>query len=498
MADENETRDGYRRLSLWLDTLPDPLHPRPPLSEDVEVDVAIVGGGFTGLWTAYYLSRSDPSLRIAVVERDICGFGASGRNGGWCIGELAAGVGRYAGLGSHDGAMAHDGAMGKGGAMGQGGSMAHDRAMALSRALFDSVDEVGRVATAEGIDCRFAKGGATYLARNHAQAERQREHVEAERANGFTEDEIRLLSADEARRSVNATDVLSGVHFSAAAAIDPARLVRGLADVLVERGVSIFEQTAVSSIEPGRVVATAVASGESRGHRLTVSAPVVVRATEAYTRDLAGHRRTVVPIYSLMIATEPLPQSVFDEIGLADRQTFADGRYAVIYGQRTADDRLAFGGRGVPYLYGSRIVPATEHHRPTHELIHRTLVELFPVVSGAEITHRWGGVLGAYRNWTPSVTFDRATGLATAGGYVGEGVCAANLAGRTLADLVCGADTELVTLPWVDVTSRKWEPEPLRWLGVWGTRKVMSAADRIEYGSERESRRGRLAARLLR
>ncbi len=229
-----------------------------------------------------------------------------------------------------------------------------------------------------------------------------------------------------------------------------------------------------------------------------VSAPVVVRATEGYTRSLAGERRTMVPIYSLMIATEPLPAEVFDEIGLANRQTFADDRYAVIYGQRTDDDRLAFGGRGVPYLYGSRIDPATERHGPTHQLVHDTLVELFPVLADTAVTHRWGGVLGASRNWTPSVCFDRATGLASAGGYVGEGVCAANLAGQTLADLITGNESELVGLPWVNVVSRRWEPEPLRWLGVWGTRRVMQTADRVEYESDRESKLGRLAYQLLR
>ena len=188
--------------------------------------------------------------------------------------------------------------------------------------------------------------------------------------------------------------------------------MRGLADVVERRGVKIFEQTAAAAIEPGRVLT-------DRG---TVRAEVVVRATEAYTRDLRGRKRQLLPIYSLMIGTEPLPQSVFDEIGLADRPTFADDRYMVIYGQRTADDRIAFGGRGVPYLYGSRISPSVERHHRSHERIHQTLVDLVPALAGARITHRWGGVLGVTRNWTPFVHFDRAAGTAGAGGYVGEGV----------------------------------------------------------------------------
>ncbi len=461
--------NAYRELSLWLDTLPgDPtgeLTAGPPLADDSEVDVAIVGGGFTGLWTAYYLAERRPELAIAVVERDICGFGASGRNGGWCIGELASGLETYARRSSHD------------------------EAMRLARTVAAAVDEVARVTDVEGIDCGFAKGGAVYLARNAAQAKRQRELIAAERAKGFNENEIRYLDADEARGHVNATDVRSGIFFAAAAALDPARLVRGLAEAVRSRGVAIHEQTAVSAIESGRVV---TAHGGP-----VVRAPMIVRATEGYSRSLAGERRTMVPLYSLMVATEPLEQAVFDEIGLEGRPTFADDRYAVIYGQRTADDRIAFGGRGVPYLFGSRIDSATERHGPTHRLIHDTLVELFPVLADVAITHRWGGVLGAPRNWTPAAAIDRAHGLATAGGYVGEGVCAANLAGRTLADLITETDSELVTLPWVNVVSRKWEPEPLRWLGVWGTRRVMQHADRVEYASEKESRLGILASQLL-
>jgi glycine/D-amino acid oxidase-like deaminating enzyme len=453
----------YSHLSLWLDTIDEPLEPTNPLRGDAGYDVVIIGAGFTGLWTAYYLADRDPALRIAVLERDVCGFGASGRNGGWCEGELAGGVDAYAKRSSLP------------------------EALRLMRAMQATVDEVGRVAAAEGIDCGFAKGGSIYLARNAPQAKRQREEVAHEHANGLTENDVRLLSADEARRIANATDVYGGMYTPHCAAINPAPLVRGLAEAVRRRGVAIHENTAVLSYDSGRVVTN---SG-------VIDASVVVRATEGYTRDLGGHRRTMAPLYSLMIATEPLDESVFAEIGLANRETFNDNRYAVIYGQRTADNRLAFGGRGVPYLFGSKIKPEVERHGPTHQMIEETLIELFPVLADAKITHRWGGVLGAPRNWTPSVAFDRAKGIATGGGYIGEGVAATNLAGRTLADLITETDSELVTLPWVDITSRKWEPEPLRWLGVWGTRRVMQRADEHEYATDKESKAGVLAKKLL-
>ena len=454
----------YSNLSLWLATFPGSLEPRPPLDGDGDADVAIVGGGFTGLWTAYYLTERDPSLSVLVIERDICGFGASGRNGGWCVGELVAGVEGYARRTNHSAARR------------------------LLDYVHDSVDEVGRVVAAESIDCGFAKGGVIRFARNRAQAKRQVSEIEHHRAHGIGDDVIRLLSPDEVRKHACPTHLHGGIFFEPCAALDPARLVRGLAGAVERRGVRIVEQTAVTGIGEGRV-ATA------RGN---VTAPVVIRATEAYTRDLPGQRRTLVPLYSLMIATEPLERAILDVVGLDARPTFADDRYAVIYGQRTADNRIAFGGRAVPYLYGSRISPATERDRRSHDLIKRVLVDIFPVLSDVEITHRWGGVLGAPRNWTPSVRFDRSSGFGTAGGYVGEGVAPSNLAGRTLADLITGTDSELVHLAWVGIESRPWEPEPLRWLGIRGTRAVMGWADRKEFRTGRPSRAGATAYRLLR
>ena len=368
----------YRSRSMWLDTYPGSLDPRPALHGDSDADVAIVGGGFTGLWTAYYLLGLDPTLRVTVIEREVCGFGASGRNGGWAVGELAAGIEKYAALADLPASLR------------------------LARAVFDSVDEIGRVIEAEGIDCGYHKGGVIRFARNAPQARAPGcrggppSRAGAQRGRDPAAERRRGPHPCAGHRSAR-RHLLRPVRGD----LDPARLVRGLAEAVgAPRGATIYEQTAAVAIEPGRVLT-------DRG---TVRAEVVVRATEAYTRDLRGRRRQLLPVYSLMIGTEPLPQSVFDEIGLADRPTFADDRYMVIYGQRTADDRIAFGGRGVPYLYGSRISPAVEQHHRSHERIHATLVELFPALAEAEVTHRWGGVLAVPRNWIPFVHFDRAAG----------------------------------------------------------------------------------------
>jgi glycine/D-amino acid oxidase-like deaminating enzyme len=315
------------------------------------------------------------------------------------------------------------------------------------------------------------------LARNAAQLARARAHVADARAHGFGPETLDLAGAEEAQRRVAATRTLGAVTSRHCAALDPARLVRGLAEAVERRGVRLYERTPALRVEPGRVVT-------SHG---TVRADVVLPATEGYTPELPGRRRDLAPVYSLMIATEPLPDAVWDEIGLRDRATFSDERHLTIYGQRTEDGRLAFGGRGAPYHFGSRISPAYDRVDGVHAMLEATLVDLFPVLRGVTVTHRWGGNLGVPRDWYPSVGFDPSTGMAWAGGYVGDGVATANLAGRTVADLVLGRDTELTVLPWVRRRTRRWEPEPLRWAGVNAVTRLMAHADRTEARTGRPS-----------
>ena len=224
---------------------------------------------------------------------------------------------------------------------------------------------------------------------------------------------------------------------------------------------------------------------------------MVVRATEGWTSTLPGHARTSVPVYSLVIATEPLSAAVWDEIGLRRRETFSDHRHLIVYGQRTADDRLVFGGRGAPYHFGSRIRPEFDRDDRVFAALHATLLDLFPVLRGTRFTHAWGGPLGIARDWHASVGLDRGTGLAWAGGYVGDGVTTTNLAGRTLRDLVLGRDTELIRLPWVGHRSPAWEPEPLRWLGINAGLRAMTLADTEESLTRRPSLLARAVTPLL-
>jgi glycine/D-amino acid oxidase-like deaminating enzyme len=443
---------AYERLSLWHETVPTDWTPRPALVGDVEADVAIVGAGYTGLWTAYYLSRADPSLRVVVVEAEVAGFGASGRNGGWCSALFPASQASLARMSSPASAAAQH------------------------QAMRGSVDEVLRVAAAEGIDIQAAKGGTIVLARNRAQWSRAQADPEGE-----------LLSAVEASERLRATRTLGATYTPDCAAIHPGRLVRGLAEVITRRGVALHEGTAALSLAPG-VVRTA---------RGAVRAPYVVRATEGFTPRLPGLTRALVPVYSLIVATEPLSPAVWDEIGLARRETFSDHRHLIIYGQRTADDRLVFGGRGAPYHLRSRVSPAYDRDPRVFAALHATLLDLFPVLQDTRFTHAWGGPIGIPRDWCASVGLDRDTGLAWAGGYVGDGVSTTNLAGRTLCDLILDRSTELTALPWVGHRSPSWEPEPLRWLGINAGLRAMTLADAEESLTGRPSVVARAISPLL-
>jgi glycine/D-amino acid oxidase-like deaminating enzyme len=468
----------YRALSFWHDSLAEPLTRRPALPGDLDVDVAIVGAGYSGLWTAYYLAKAGAGLRVAVLEREIAGFGASGRNGGWCSALFPASLEKVA-------RVAAARAKANGDANGNGDPRA--AAVALERAMQRTVDEVGRVAAAEGIDCHWAKGGTITLARTPVQLERAKARVANARAWGFGEDDLRLLGAEEARGMLDATGVLGGTFTPHCAAIHPARLACGLADAAERLGVRLYEGTPVLEVQPGAV---RTANGTVRAER-------IVRATEGYSSRLPGLRRAVAPVYSLMIATEPLPAAAWERIGLASRPTFTDFRHLIIYGQRTADGRLAFGGRGAPYHFGSRIRPEFDREPAVFAELRRVLTELFPAVSDARITHTWGGPLGIPRDWCASVGLDRATGLAWTGGYVGDGVGTTNLGGRTLADLLLDRDTDLTHLPWVDHHSPNWEPEPLRWLAVNFGLRLMSYADRTEARTGRPSKAAQRFSRFL-
>ncbi len=428
-------------VSHWYSKLPSP---RPALPGDRDADVCIVGAGLTGLWTAYYLKQADPALRITVLESRFAGFGGSGRNGGWLSG-LAPG---------HRGLLAKQ--------------HGRDAVVDWQRTLDRAVDDVIEVARLESIDADIVKGGTLRVARNVAQAQRLRAAVEDDLAWGS--DGIELLSAEETAERVRVDGLVLGSFSPHCARVQPAKLVRGLADVVERLGVTINEQTPVTKISPGH----------AQTPLGVVRAPIVLRATEGFTARMRGLRRRWLPMNSAMIATEPLSADQWQSIGWAGNETLGDLAHGFFYAQRTADDRIAIGGRAVPYRYASGIDRDGAVGDGTVSYLTGVLNNVLPQTRGVPIAHGWCGVLGVPRDWSAGVNLDQATGLGEAGGYVGHGVTGTNLAGRTLADLVLKRTTPLTELPWVGHRSRTWEPEPLRWIGVRGMYSAYKFADRQE------------------
>ena len=423
-------------VSPWLGDLA-PITPRPPLPGDADVDVAILGAGFTGLWTALELQRRDPSLRIGIVEAQVAGFGGSGRNGAWCV----------AGLGVTIGELAQ--------------RYGDDTARHVTRVLRETVDEIGRTCDELLPDAEFNKGGVLRLARGSHERPAIAAAYELRRRLGL-DDGCELLSAGEVRDRVDVGGVEGALADAHCATIHPGRLVRGLADRVEERGAAVWEGTTVTAVTPGGSGARPTLTTDKG----TVRADVVVLAGEAYLSQLPPLRRHVMPVYSLAVLTDPLTDAQRAAIGWAGRECLSSQRLSVDYSSITAGGRILFGGRGAPYHLGSSIKPAYDRHEPTHQWLRAQLVEWFPQLHGIGFSAAWGGPVGMPRDWLPTFSYRPQTGMAAAFGYTGQGVAASNLAGRVLADLITDRGAEWSRLPCVGHRPLRWEPEPLRWLAV--------------------------------
>ena len=431
----------------------------------MDADVCIVGAGYTGLWAAWSLKRLDPSLRVCVVESRTAGFGASGRNGGWLSGLMPG-----------NRALMARGPAGRSGIV------------AMQRALVDAVTEIERTCDEERIEADLVHGGTLAVAVNASQMRRLASSVEEDRSWGLGEADVRLLDAAEVASRVRVDATVGGVFSPHCARVQPAKLVSGLAAAVARSGAQIFERSPAVRLGRGSVLCS---NGEVR-------APWIVQATEGFTSRMHGQRRRLLPMNSSIVVTEPLPQSAWSDIGWAACETLRDSAHGYVYLQRTADGRIAIGGRGNPYRFGSRFDPSGFTPAKTVEELTAAARRMFPVLSAVRPERAWSGVLGVARDWCPFIEVSRSGagdgGTVRAGGYVGDGVTTSFLAGRTVADLVLGRSTELTALPWVGHTSRRWEPEPLRWLGVHALYRAYRRADRVEAGRPDDPRTSRWAA----
>jgi glycine/D-amino acid oxidase-like deaminating enzyme len=414
---------------------------RAPVSKNLSFDVAIIGAGFSGLWSAYHLKQLQPEVKIAIFESEYVGFGASGRNGGWASAEYPTSAKRI--IKEHG----------------------LDSYLQLRKSLITSISEIGQIARDNDWQIDYAKGGALVFATNPAQLSRISSDID---------DEHQLLSKSQVLELVNIPRALGGVFTPHCAALNPFQLCQELAKYLEENGVLIFEKSIVSSVAKSELIV----------NEFKVKADISILATEAFTpRSWQSNKQ--IPIYSLMVATEPLPKAVMADIRNSTRATLQEACHLITYAQFTGDGRLALGGRGVRYKLFSRLSERSELDNRMHSALERRARAWFPQLADCKFDYRWGGPVALTRRWQAYLNFDQSAGMAKIGGYVGDGVTLSYLVAKTLAQKISNQITP--NLPFIEQKIDKWEVEPIRYLAVNAGFKATVAADYEEKITKRPS-----------
>ena len=416
----------------------------PPLSGYVNADVVIVGGGFTGLWTAYFLTEAKPDLKVVILEQDICGGGPSGRNGGFASGwwdEL-------------DGLVTLYGA---------------EPAVRACRAISDSISALGEFCEKHGVDAWYRKAGYLFAATAAHHEAVCEEMVKLAKEVGAP-DELRALSAAEVRERCASPAFRSGAFMRDGASIQPALLARGLRRVVLERGVTIHEGTTVTRLHPGPPAVAETASG-------SVRAPKAILAVNAWATAWPSLSRSLVAWSSYIVLTAPAPERLA-EIGWTGGELVSDLRTSIRYFRTTRDGRIAFGG-------GGGRAAKTIGDSFTHDV--RAVVEaaegfrrLFPSFADVPLEDAWGGPIDVSATHLPTFGRLEPGNLFYALGYTGNGVAPSHLAGQVLADLVTGADTDVTRLPMVNQRPKRFPPEPFRSVGTAVIRRAIIAKDTAE------------------
>ena len=416
---------------------------------DSSYDVAIIGGGFSGLWSAFHLKKLNPALSIAIFEARHCGYGASGRNGGWASSDYPV---YRSTLEKRYGA---------------------ETTQRLMDSLTGAIDELGEIAETIAPAAHFVKSGTLMFARNQAQERRLRANED---------DMHEWKSAQELNELIRISQSRGGLFNSQSATVNPMGFIDGLVQFLIGQGVQIFEGVFATRVDGGVLANSA-----------SVSAPVVIQATEVFSEP----RRNFIPLYSLMVATEPLSEEMWRSIGNDSRFTFAEGSHLINYAQRTSDNRIAIGGRGATYPFGSRLASDKENTTQVHEHLRKLVQQWFPVLKDVRFTHSWGGAVAITRDWEPYVQFDPNSGFGRLGGYAGDGVTMSYLAAKIIANLIEKTSNPVTQLHFVNRQLRMWEPEPLRYIAVNSLVKLSGVADTEEKITSRPSVVSRIIAPLI-
>lgn len=467
---EEKDTTYYFSKSFWLEDSEDIII-RPKLTESIDVDIAILGAGFTGLWTAYYLIKQDPTLKIAILEKAVTGFGASGRNGGWCSPKFSVtpkvALERF------------------------GKNTAKD----LHHTMIDTVYEIERVIEEEKMNVDWNNSGSIKVAMGEHLAPNLEDEMEVYNSLGLA-DNFKLLNKSEIDKRVKINGVHSGILTQPSAVVHPGKLVRQLAQIVEEYGVKIYEQTYVQQIEEG---STTTSPKLITAHGNVTAKQAVVIAGEAYLSRMKGFRGRLIPMYTSIVLTEPLSEEQWEEIGWDGRETVGSNNLSVDYLQRTIDGRILFGlGNSGPYRFASQIKDQFDTFAPSIKLQTERALSWFPSLKRDQITHAWGGPIGVTRDWTPNFRYNNVSRVAHAWGYGGQGVSTANLAGRILTQLIFEKESEITNLPMVHHTSRRWEPEPFRWIGAKYIKAKMNKLDRKSLESGIAPTGKSIAERLIR
>ncbi|QXI30949.1 NAD(P)/FAD-dependent oxidoreductase [Pseudomonas vanderleydeniana] len=450
------------KRSHWLQSLPENLQPTSPLKGEHIADVAIVGGGFVGLWTAITLKERNPDASVVVLEQDICGGGASGRNGGFVMSWWPK-IGSLLNFCSRE------------------------QALFLANAAEQAITELGVFCEQHDIDAHYARKGWLWTATAPA-------HVDS--WNGTLDLCARLgvqpferLSPEAVAQATGSSVHLAGVLERSNATVQPGALVRGMRRVAMASGVRIFEQTPVQEIQPGKTVRLITEQGQVR-------APAVVLASNAWAAAIPELARLIVPVNSSIVVTEPVPEQL-ERMGWTGQQSITDSQLMVDYYRTTRDGRIAFGKGTGALAYGSRIDETFSEHRDSIELTTADLRRTYPALSAIRITDAWSGPIDRTYDSLPVFgTLAGSDNIHYGIGWSGNGVGPSRLGGRILASLAQGLKDEWSTCPLVGRRCRTFPPEPLRYLGGSLVRNAVIRKERAEMSGARPCAIDRLLAGL--
>ena len=435
---------GAEPVVFWSDRVDAPA-PNPALDRDVKADLTVIGGGLTGLWAAIQALEESPGMKVALVESERCGFGASSRNGGFCDSSLTHGV--------NNGLLHWPGDI-----------------QALVRLGRQNLDEIEASIQRYGIRAGFERSGEVEVATVPWHLQELEDSLEAHQGVG---DDVELLDADQMRARVQSPTYLGGLmRYHDAALVDPARLCWGLRAAAEGLGAAVYEQTAVTAVSSDRSGLSVSTSGG------TIRSDRVLMATNAYPGPVRRPRRYVIPVYEQVLMTEPLSTQQLNSIGWEGREGIGDASNQIHYYRLSEDNRILWGGFDAIYHFNSGVHPRHDQSDYVHGGLASTFFETFPQLEDLKFTHRWGGPIGTTSRFSAAWGTSHGDRLAWVAGYTGLGVGASRFGARVALDLVLGQKSERTELEMVRKKPLPFPPEPLRWAGVTLTKRAMHRADR--------------------